>query len=441
MSRLCPGSVKQNILEKTKKHPCYSAEAHNKYARIHLPVAPRCNVQCNYCNRKFDCVNESRPGVTSEVLTPELAREKFAWVKSEIADLSVVGIAGPGDALAEWELTKKTIQEIKKLNSDVIFCLSTNGLLLPNYAEEIIQLGIQHVTVTVNALDPEISAKIYQYIVYEGISYEGVDAGKLLLKNQLAGIKYLAVHDVLVKVNIVMIKGINEHHIPTVVKKVKELGAFVTNIMPLIPAPGSSFENFPQTSMKEIAELRNICQIDIQQMRHCHQCRADAIGKLNEDRSSEFRMCNRHVDDPNVLKFQKPNKKEYKIAVTSKYGKLVDKHFGHTVEFIIYQTDGQQSKILETRHLEKFCEGMAACDLEEARRDSVIEALADCDAVLTMRIGYQAKNKLKEQGISAVEFCDTVENGLQYAVNHLVSQKSTSAKEGRCHAGISAQFH
>ena len=51
-------------------HPCFDKEARHKNARVHLPVAPKCNIQCNYCNRKFDCVNESRPGVTSSVLTP-----------------------------------------------------------------------------------------------------------------------------------------------------------------------------------------------------------------------------------------------------------------------------------------------------------------------------------------------------------------------------------
>ena len=33
-------------------HPCFSKDAHKKYGRIHLPVAPRCNMQCNFCNRK-----------------------------------------------------------------------------------------------------------------------------------------------------------------------------------------------------------------------------------------------------------------------------------------------------------------------------------------------------------------------------------------------------
>jgi len=414
-----PNSVSEEILEKTKKHPCYSVDAHNTYARMHLPVAPSCNIQCNYCNRKFDCVNESRPGVTSEVLTPDLAKEKFVWVKREIDQLSVVGIAGPGDALANWEATKTTIEKIKATNADVTFCLSTNGLMLPEYAAEIIALGVHHVTVTVNALDTEIGAKIYKFVSYKGKIYEGVAAAELLSKNQLLGIEYLAKHGVLVKVNIVMIKGINDQHIPDVVKKVKELGVFITNIMPLIPAPGSAFEDFPQTSMKDINDLRNTCQLDIQQMRHCKQCRADAIGLLGEDRSQEFRMCNRQIPEIEIPKIEE---KQYKIAVTSKYGKLVDQHFGHASEFIIYQGDGRNFQILETRTVDKYCQGMEECDRDEPKRENTILSVQDCDAVLTMRIGHHAKQQLMAKGIYSVEYCDTVENGLHYTVSQLAKK-------------------
>ena len=52
-----------DIKEKIHNHPCYSEGAHHHYARIHVAVAPACNIQCNYCNRKYDCSNESRPGV------------------------------------------------------------------------------------------------------------------------------------------------------------------------------------------------------------------------------------------------------------------------------------------------------------------------------------------------------------------------------------------
>ncbi|HEY3425867.1 MAG TPA: nitrogenase cofactor biosynthesis protein NifB [Negativicutes bacterium] len=404
------------------KHPCYCADAHHKYARMHLPVAPLCNISCNYCNRKFDCVNESRPGVTSEVLSPAKASQKFAWVKENIENLSVVGIAGPGDALANWEVTKKSIALIKERGADVMFCLSTNGLMLPEYAAELVALGVKHVTVTVNSLDPEIGAKLYKFVNYQGKRYTGVAGAELLMKNQLAGIAYLVAKDVLVKVNIVMVKGINDQHIPVVVKKMKELGVFITNIMPLIPAPGSVFENFPQTNMKELNEIRSACQLDMRQMWHCKQCRADAIGILGEDRSTEFQMSNRQADE--IIQQELNDNKQYKIAVTSKYGKLVDQHFGHAAEFSIYQWDGMKFQLVENRQVDKYCSGTDECDDEEARKNAIIEVIHDCDAVLTMRIGYKAQKKLLKQGIMSVEYCYTVESGLRYAVDQLMLKKA-----------------
>jgi nitrogen fixation protein NifB len=290
-------------------------------------------------------------------------------------------------------------------------------VLFRSYANEIVALGIKHVTVTVNTLDPVIGAKIYKFVSYQGKRYEGVQAAELLLVNQLAGIEYLVKNGILVKINIVMIKGINDSHIPAVVKKVKELGVFVTNIMPLIPASGSAFEHLPQTSMKELNALRDVCQLDIQQMRHCQQCRADAIGLLGEDRSQEFRMCNR-ITESVVPKTE--TSKVYQIAVTSKHGKLVDQHFGHATQLLIYQGDGKEFELRETRTVNQYCAGMTECDTEEeCGRDKILEALQDCNAILTMRIGYHAKEQLGKKGIYISEYCDTVETGLRYTATQI----------------------
>ena len=278
MRNPCFSNIPLHILEQTQKHPCYSVEVHQQFAVMHLPVAPTCNIQCNYCNRNFDCINENRPGVTSESLTPALAVENYRSVKGKIAELGVVGIAGPGDALADWQQTKKTIEQIQKIDPDIVFCLSTNGLLLAKYAPEIIQLGIHHVTVTINAVNPQIGAQIYKFVLYEGKKYEGLEAAQLLYEQQLAGIEYLAAHGVLIKINIVMLKGINDQHIPDVVKKMKNLGAFIINIIPLIPAPGSSFAENLQVSEQEINEMRKRCQLGRQQVRDCGQCRVDKVG-------------------------------------------------------------------------------------------------------------------------------------------------------------------
>ncbi len=92
------------------KHPCFNKDSHHKFGRIHLPVAPRCNLQCNFCNRKFDCMNESRPGVTSAVLTPNQAADYLDTMMKKEPNLTVVGISGPGDPFDNPVETMATIR-------------------------------------------------------------------------------------------------------------------------------------------------------------------------------------------------------------------------------------------------------------------------------------------------------------------------------------------
>ncbi len=409
----------QNIA-RTAEHPCYSGGA-CKVARMHIPVAPSCNIQCNYCNRKYDCQNESRPGVTSEVLTPEQARQKFLKVKEKLGNLKVVGVAGPGDALANFDNTKKSIELIRNEDPDIIFCLSTNGLMLPYYADDIIEAGVSHVTVTINAVDPEIAAKIYKYINFRGKKLSGVHGAEVLIKNQLSGLKYLSERGVVCKVNVVMIKGINDGHIEEVVKKAKEYGAFITNIMPLIPAEGSAFEDMPQTNNKELNELRKKCGEHIQQMYHCKQCRADAIGTLEQDISSEFRNSNSCTDKNAGSKNEKS--KHYTFAIATNSGMYIDRHFGHVEEFYIFGYWLSSICFFEKRSVNKYCSGFDDCDSEELKIERTINALADCDAVLALRIGYSPRKKLEDLGIRVFQTCGTVEEGIRLAVNELSREK------------------
>ncbi|MDR1446634.1 MAG: radical SAM protein, partial [Treponema sp.] len=125
--------IREENFRRSLSHPCFNG-CGGKNTRIHLPVAPDCNIQCNYCVRKFECVNESRPGVTAKVLSPREALERFTAVKERLGKIDVVGIAGPGDALANFEKVKECFALIRGVDNEVTFCLSTNGLLLPRYA-------------------------------------------------------------------------------------------------------------------------------------------------------------------------------------------------------------------------------------------------------------------------------------------------------------------
>jgi nitrogen fixation protein NifB len=118
-------------------HPCFSAEARHRHGRVHLPVAPRCNMQCNFCNRKYDCLNESRPGVTSTVLTPEQALDYTRHVLHKRPETAVVGIAGPGDPFANPEETMETLRLVRSEFPRIMLCVATNGLALAPYIDDL----------------------------------------------------------------------------------------------------------------------------------------------------------------------------------------------------------------------------------------------------------------------------------------------------------------
>ncbi len=381
--------IKASIEEKTKNHPCFNG-CGGKTARMHLPVAPKCNIQCNYCVRKFDCPNESRPGVTTKVLTPMEAFEKYKEVKSKVENLTVVGIAGPGDALANFDETKKVLELIREYDKDVTFCLSTNGLMLPKYAQELVDLGVSHVTVTMNAVDIKIGAKIYKHINYEGQKFTGESAAAILLSNQLSGLRMLVSQGIICKVNIVTLKGVNDHHIKDVVKTAKEIGCFVTNIMPFIKVEGSVFENLDVPSNKEILKLRNECSEIMNQMYHCKQCRADAIGTLDNDRSLEFSGKNKEKAPE--------NDNEYTFAVASKSGINVDSHFGQVNEFYIYNYKKGEAVYKTKRKIKQYCQGSEECDGKKDKITTILDEIDDCNGVIVMRIGEEPKRKLKESG-------------------------------------------
>ena len=221
-------------LRRIQEHPCYSIKAVHAFGRIHLPVALKCNIQCNYCIREFDCVHESRPGVTSRVITPEEAFERVSEVLEKFSNIKVVGIAGPGEPLFNEE-TFETFRLIKNVYPHFHHCISSNGLLFLEKLDDLVEIGVGNVTVTLNALKPEIGERIYSSVLYHGKSYRGVEGAHILARNQLSGIEGAVKRGLIVKVNTVLIPGINDCHILDIAKKVKELGAYTQNIMPLIP--------------------------------------------------------------------------------------------------------------------------------------------------------------------------------------------------------------
>ncbi len=421
-------AMPSEVWDKIKDHPCYSQEAHHHYARMHVAVAPACNVQCNYCNRKFDCANESRPGVVSERLTPDQAVRKVMAVAERLPQLSVVGIAGPGDGLANPAKTFETFRRIRDALPDIKLCLSTNGLALPDHVESIVALGIHHVTITINAVDPEIGASIYEWIGFEGRRWRGVEGAALLLRRQLEGLDALVAAGVLVKVNSVMIPGINDGHLKEVNAVVRARGVFLHNIMPLIsdPAHGTYFGLSGQRgpSPAELQALQESLDGDANLMRHCRQCRADAIGMLGEDVNAEFsldslpeeievdgakRVAYRRVierertqrraalDDALTRLAHGPEGETLLVAACTKGGGRVNQHFGHAEEFHVYEVDRSGVRFVGIRRADRYCTGG---DGDDDVLENAIRSLEGVGALVCAKIGRCPKQRLAEAGIA-----------------------------------------
>jgi len=405
------------------RHPCFNAKVKGQFGRVHLPVAPKCNIKCNFCNRKYDCVNESRPGVTSSVLTPAQAQVYMEKVLEKEPRITVAGIAGPGDPFANPEETMETLRRIREEFPETILCLASNGMGIGPYIEELASLKVSHVTITVNAVDPQIGKNIYSWVRDGNVVYKGVQAAELLLSRQLAAIKKLKQHGITVKINTIVIPGINEGHVLAVAAKMKELGADLLNCMAMFPNVDTPFAEIPQPGKRRMANLRTAAEKYLPQMRHCTRCRADAVGLLNDDKTDEMRGCLSACASLPAL----PTRERPYVAVATHEGVLVNQHLGEAYKFQIWEKGADGYRLVEEREAPEVGGGVR-------RWTSLSRLLSDCRAVLTSGIGATPEEILEKSGIRSVMMSGFIEDGWR-AVYEGKSPAGLKSRRQPCTAG------
>jgi len=376
-----------------EKHPCFNDKSRHLYGRIHLPVAPKCNIQCNFCNRKYDCLNENRPGVTSKVLSPEQA---LLYLKNamEIApNIAVVGIAGPGDPFANPDETMKTLRLVREAYPEMLLCVATNGLNVLPYIDEMAELKVSHVTVTINAVDPKVGAEVYSWVRHRKKMYRDVNAAEVLLENQLAAVVKLKEVGITAKVNSIIIPGVNDEHIVEVADKVSKLGADILNCLPYYQNEGTVFENIEEPEPELVKSIQEKAQEFLPQMKHCARCRADAIGLIGQHNSEEIMLKLHEVASKPLV----PTEERPYVAVSSMEGVLVNQHLGEADAFMIYEIDQEtgSSKFVESRKAPAPGGG-------DRRWKLLAGILSDCRAVMVNGAGDKPTEVLKTQGIEVL---------------------------------------
>jgi nitrogen fixation protein NifB len=376
-----------------ERHPCFNAGLRHSAGRVHLPVAAKCNVQCKFCNRSYDCVNESRPGLSSALLSPPQALEYLDAVLRELNNISVVGIAGPGDPFADGELSLSLMERVHKRYPDKLLCLATNGLGLAPYAGRLAELGVSHVTLTCNAVDPEIGGRIYAWVRCGPRIYRGAEGAALLLERQIEGVRALKSLGITVKINTVIIPGVNDAHAARVAETMAGLGADIQNCIPMIPVAETPFEALGSPGAETMAGLRLEAGKYLKQMSHCGRCRADAAGLIGGGNPADIDgLLKAALREAGTAK---PTARRPYVAAASREGLFVNQHLGEAPAFLIFGLERGKPVFREQRPA-------PAPGTGNARWEALADTLADCFAIVCGGCGENPQRALERRGLSLV---------------------------------------
>lgn len=253
-------------------HPCFSKAASRWFEAIHLPVAPKCNLKCNYCTRLSDCLHENRPGVASRVITPRQALSKVEQALKNNPRVKVIGISGPGEPLANNN-TFLTLALLQKQYPELVKCVSTNGLLLAEKIDELIELGVSTLSVTVNSLDSEMVGSLVSWISYREKVYSRGQGAELLIQKQFDGVAQAIKKGLTVKINSVYIPG-HEDQLRDVAMTYRGLGVKHMSIVPLIPQGGMIFYEAPTAN--ELQSIKKSLTGIIKVLPSCQNCQGES---------------------------------------------------------------------------------------------------------------------------------------------------------------------
>lgn len=194
---------------------------------LRISITSRCNLNCLYCH------GEGHPGRALELSAAEISR-----IVREARDLGIGKIKITGGE----PLVREDIVEILKSISEMKFSdisLSTNGTLLAGFACQLADAGLDRINISLDTLDEEKYKRI---------------TGAPLLKRVIEGIDAaIAAGLSPIKINMVVLRGVNEDEIDPMVDMVRERGLILQLIELVNLSPPGVFRQF-HASLDKIEE-------------------------------------------------------------------------------------------------------------------------------------------------------------------------------------------
>lgn len=270
--------------------PCIRLDGSDR-GSLHLPVAPRCNMQCRYCDRSGDCVNNSPRGNSTVLLSPQQALTFAREVLGREPRVSCVGISGPGEPLANPEATFEALALVRSEFPALPFFIATNGINVREYVDQLVALGVELCTISINALHPAVIAQFVEWVNGPSGILAGEEAASFLLSRQLDAIRVLSEHHIAVRVNTQLFPGLNENQVEAIARDAALRGARYIHLRAFAaPAsPKSPFLGMPKADPEILAKVRALAARHLTVIEHCNLCPADSVGCLGSRVGGEIR--------------------------------------------------------------------------------------------------------------------------------------------------------
>lgn len=175
---------------------------------IRFSLTSQCNYDCIYCD------NEGFIPKTTELSEDEITR--LCKILAEILKVTRIKFTG-GEPLCRKEIVQ-IIKNINDLNLYKDISMTTNGYFLYEKAEALYNAGLKRINVSLGTLNPNTYKRIY-----------GVDSLDIVLKG-LEKAKEVGFYPI--KLNFVMLKGINDNELEKMIEYCAETG-FILQIIEL----------------------------------------------------------------------------------------------------------------------------------------------------------------------------------------------------------------
>lgn len=200
---------------------------------LRLSVTERCNLRCRYCMPADGICKKSH----QEMLTED---EMIAVVKAAASlGINKVRITG-GEPLVKKNIVS-ICQKISAINGIEELCLTTNGVLLPQYARDLRDAGVNRLNISLDTLVPEK----YAYITRVGTLQNALDGLSAALD---AGFEKI-------KINTVLIGGFNEDEIASLAALTMGFPVDVRFIELMPMYDGGEFDQHSLVSCSKVLEV------------------------------------------------------------------------------------------------------------------------------------------------------------------------------------------